>query len=469
MAKRKYSRRDFIGAAPCLALGSTTLFSSLINLKAMSSMLGSSAMVGGDYKALVCILLSGGNDSYNMIIPKGDSEYAEYAQVRSNLAIPQDDVLSITPDNNTGGDYGLHPSMTNLQALFQQGNVAFVNNVGTLVEPTTKTGIQTQSNALPLGLLSHIDQAMHWQTAFPQDRTSVGWGGKMADILKSMNTNDDVSMNISLSGNNIFQRGNEVSEYAINNDGGVSIIGYNNQEPFLNLMTEDVSDMMNKSYADLFKDSYSGVLKRSVDSNEFFNQAIANTTEINTQFTPSNQQRGSLSQDLRMVAQTIAARNELGAKRQIFFVQMGGFDTHDDVGNIHADLLQTIDEGLSEFYTATEELGVSDCVTTYTISDFARTLTSNGNGTDHAWGGNTIVMGGAVKGKNMYGEYPIIGLNTDIELGGGILIPTTAADMYFAEIALWFGISPNDLSQVLPNIGNFYDVNSGDAPLGFLV
>lgn len=465
MAKHKYSRREFLGAAPCLALGTTTLFSSLINLKAMNSLMGTTAIVGGEYKALVCILLSGGNDSYNMIIPRSNNEYNEYAAVRSNLAIPQNELLAITPNTTDGREYGLHPSMTGLQNLFQQGNAAFVNNVGTLVEPVTKSQIENQSANLPLGLLSHIDQAMHWQTAFPQERTSTGWGGKMADILKSMNTNEEVSMNISLGGNNIFQRGEEVSEFAINNDGGVSVFGYGNQEPFLNLMTADISSMNNKEYEDVFKDSYKGTLKRSIDSNEFFNEAIEGVGDLSTSFSNNN----NISRDLRMVAQSIAARNTLGAKRQIFFVEVGGYDTHDDLGNQHANLLNNLDTALTEFYAATEELGVSDCVTTYTISDFARTLTSNGNGTDHAWGGNTIVMGGAVKGKELYGDYPIIGLNTDLELGGGVLIPTTAADQYFAEIALWFGISPNDLSLILPNIGNFYDTNSTAAPLGFLL
>jgi len=464
MAKHKYSRRDFIGAVPCLALGTTTLFSSLINLKAMNSLMGTSAVVGGEYKALVCILLSGGNDSYNMIIPRSNNEYMEYAAARSNLAIPQNELLPITPNTTDGREYGLHPTMTGLQNLFQQGNAAFVNNVGTLVEPVTKSDIENQTVSLPLGLLSHIDQVMHWQTALPQERISTGWGGKMADILKSMNTNDQVSMNISLGGNNIFQRGEEVSEFAINNDGGVSVFQYGSQEPFFDLMSADINSMNNKEYEDVFKDSYKGVLKRSIDSNEFFNEAIENTGVINTQFSQTN-----LSQDLRMVAQSIAARETLGAKRQIFFVEMGGFDTHDDLGNQHANLLDRLDNALTEFYAATEELGVSDCVTSYTISDFARTLTSNGNGTDHAWGGNTIVMGGAVKGKEMYGDYPIIGLNTNLELGGGVLLPTTSADQYFAEIALWFGISPNDLSLILPNIGNFYDTSSNVAPLGFLV
>jgi len=463
MSIYKHSRRQFLGSLPCLALGTSTLYNSLINLKAMNSIIGSTSIVGGEYKALVCLLLSGGNDSYNMLIPRGNTEYAEYAAVRSNLAIPQADILPINPEVTDGRDFGLHPALTGIKSIFEQGNAAFISNVGTLVEPTTKPGVQNGSAKLPLGLLSHSDQVMHWQTAYPQDRKNTGWGGKMADILKSMNDDNGVSMNISLGGNNLFQRGETVTEYAINADGGVAIAGWNEPVPFLQMMKEDITDMMNKQYEDVFRDSYAGVLKRSVESNEVFNAALEGVN-VTTPF--SNDQ---LSQRMRMIAQSIAARNELGAKRQIFFVDIGGFDNHDELINAHAGLMGRVDDALTSFYNATEELGVSDCVTTFTISDFARTLTSNGNGTDHAWGGNTIVMGGAVKGKNMYGNYPILSLGNDLELGGGILIPTTSADEYFAELALWFGISANDLSQILPNIGNFYDVASSDKPLGFML
>ena len=464
MKKHKYSRRQFLGTAPCVALGSTTLFSSLINLKAMNTIMGSTSVAGGDYKALVCILLSGGNDSFNMIVPKSTSEYNDYALTRSNLALAKDDLLDIDPSNPDGREFGLHPSLNGMQSLFDSGNLAFVNNVGTLIEPVTKSGVENGSVQVPLGLLSHSDQVMHWQTACPQDRSNKGWGGKMADILKSQNTDNGVSMNISLGGNNIFQRGEEVTEFAINNDGGVAILGWDFQLPFFNTVREDITSMVNKEYEDLFKDSYKGVLKRSIDSNDAFNAAIAGVPDLATQFSATN-----LSQNLRMVANTIAARDELGAKRQIFFVQLGGFDNHDELINNHAALLNQLDDAMSEFYAATEELGISDCVTTYTISDFARTLTSNGNGTDHAWGGNAIVMGGAVKGKKLYGDYPILNLGSNLELGGGILLPTTSADSYFAELALWFGISPNDLALILPNIGNFYDTSSGVAPLGFLL
>jgi len=459
----KYSRRKFIGSVPCFALGSSTLYSSLINLKSMANLVSSNAFCGDDYRALVCVLLRGGNDSYNMLIPRSNNEYNEYAQVRTNQAIPQADILPIDPITSDGREFGLHPSMTGLQALFQNGNAAFISNVGTLVEPVTKDDVLSEKN-VPLGLYSHSDQVMHWQTALPQDRSSQGWGGRMADILNSVNTNNDVSMNISLAGNNIFQRGDTVLEYAINNDeGGVAIAGWDLPLPFFNILRSDISDSINKDYEDLFKNSYNGTLNRSIESTELFNSAIAGVT-IDTPFS-----NDKLSQDMAMVAKTMKARDTLGSKRQIFFLEIGGFDNHDELLDNHAALMANVDRAFSQFYQATEELGISECVTTFTISDFSRTLLSNGNGTDHAWGGNAIVMGGAVKGKDMYGTYPSLALQTSLEVGGGVLIPTTSADLYFAELALWFGISPNDLNLILPNLGNFYSYDPENAPLKFLI
>ena len=458
------NRRKFLGSLPCLALGSSTVFSSLINLKSVSSLLASSAIVGDDYKALVCVLLRGGNDSYNMLVPTSTTEYNEYAQVRSNQSIAKEELLSINPITSDGREFGIHPSLTGMQRLFDAGNVAFVCNVGTLIEPLDAHMIANKSGNIPVGLLSHSDQVMHWQTAFPQDRSDKGWGGKIADIMKSMNVDNGVSMNISLGGNNIFQSGKDVVEYAINNDGAVSIAGWEEtQVPFFNLMREDITEMVNKEYEDVFKDSYRGTLRRSIDSNELFNAAIAGIEPLRVSFGSRR-----FSQDLKMVANSIAARKTLGMKRQIFFVELGGFDNHDELINNHAQLLRDLDEGLSSFYEATQELGLEDCVTTFTISDFARTLTSNGNGTDHAWGGNAMVMGGAVKGKDLYGTYPELGLGTGLDVGGGVLVPTTSADEYFAELALWYGLSPNDMSLVLPNLGNFYSFDPQRSPLQFL-
>ncbi|MFT5168063.1 MAG: hypothetical protein ACI8P3_003302 [Saprospiraceae bacterium] len=463
MSKRNISRRQFIGEASCAAIGTTTLFSSILNLGMANTLASPIVRPTGTYKAMVCILLSGGNDSYNMLIPTG-AEYGEYASIRSNLAIPQNEILGLSPITPGSTPLGLHPSMPEIQQLFQDGKVAFLNNVGTLIEPTTKTEIINQTAQLPLGLLSHSDQAMQWQTSIPQERSNIGWGGKMADIIQSMNSNQNISMNISLSGNNIFQTGNTVTPFTVNSDtGSVGILGYNEPDVFHNLLTSGVNSLLNQQYQDVFKKTYSSVVKNSIQNNDFFNDAIGDTSPFTTPFSDNY-----ISESLHMIARTVAAHEALGMERQTFFLSVGGFDNHDELLNNQAVLLSQISAGLSEFYNALDEVSMNDCVTSYTISDFARSLTSNGNGTDHAWGGHAMVMGGAVNGQEIYGSYPTLGLGSDLEIGGGIFIPTLSADEYFAELALWFGVSPFDLPLLLPNIGNFYTVGSGSNPIGFM-
>lgn len=462
MSKRNISRRAFLGEASCAAIGTTTLFSSILNLGMASALSKPMSPSTNGYKAMVCILLSGGNDSFNMLIPTG-AEYNEYSSIRTNLAIPQNDILGLNP-LTPGIQLGVHPDMPEIQNLFQQGKVAFISNVGTLVEPTTKQQIIDNAVQLPLGLLSHADQAMQWQTSIPQERSNVGWGGRIADIMQSMNTNQDISMNISLSGNNVFQNGNTAYAYTINNTtGSAEVIGYDEPDVFHQLMTSGVNSLLNQQYQDVFRQSYANLAKSAINSSGEFNDAISTTPDFNTQFSANN-----LSQNMRMIARTIASQSELGMERQTFFINLGGFDNHDELLNNQSALLSQLSTALNEFYNALDEVNMNDCVTTFTISDFARTMTSNGNGTDHAWGGNVMVMGDAVNGQEVYGSYPELALGSDLEVGGGIYIPTTSADEYFAELALWFGVSPFDLPVILPNIGNFYNVGGGGNPIGFM-
>jgi len=463
MTHRKISRRNFIGEASCLAVGSATIYNSILNL-GLANALSSFSGMNEDYKALVCILLSGGNDSYNMVIPRGNAEYAEYQTTRSNLAIPRNDILAINPIIQDGRSFGIHPAMPELQSLFESGDLAFISNVGTLVEPVTKPDLENQMKKIPLGLLSHSDQAMQWMTSFPQERTSIGWGGKMADLLQDANSNSAISMNISLSGNNVFQSGQQTIEYTINSqEGGIGIIGYGEQDPFNQLKTTAINSLLNQQYQDVFKKSYSNIIRNAQDSNEEFNAAISQVPAFSTTFS-----NNYVSQSLLMIARTIAARETLGIKKQTFFLTFGGWDHHDELLSNQDEMLSMLSKALSEFQSALNEISVQENVTTFTVSDFARTLTSNGNGTDHAWGGNAIVMGGGVNGTQMYGSYPSLALNNELETGNGILIPTTSTDAYFAELALWFGVSKSDLPLILPNIGNFYSIQSPDNPLGFM-
>jgi len=464
--KNTISRRKFIGDS-CAALGYTTLFSSLINLKAMAATaINNSSIItlGGDYKALVCVSLQGGNDSFNMLIPKGNTEYNQYATTRSNLAIPQSDILQINPNSTDGRTFGVHPSMPDVQQLFNSGNLAFLSNVGTLIEPTTKTEIQNDAVKTPLGLFSHSDQQQQWQTGRPHERTNTGWGGKIADLVQSMNSNENISMNISLRGSNIFQRGNQITPYAISNNGSIGINNYGNSGHFNELKTAALNTMLERDYQDVYKNAYKHTIKTSNDANLEFQTAIDTISDFTTPLPEYN----NLAAQFRMVAKTIASRDTLGFSRQIFFVEIEGWDHHDELLINQADKLAQVNQALKYFNDLMTELNVNNCVTTFSVSDFARTLTSNGNGTDHAWGGNAFMMGGAVKGKEIYGDYPSLKLNDDVNINGSVIIPTTAADSYMAELALWFGVPASELSTIFPNISNFYDTTSSAAPLGFM-
>lgn len=460
------SRRKFLGQS-CAALGYTTLFSSLINLKAMAAAaMDNSSLVpfNGDYKAMVCILLAGGNDSFNMLIPKGSPEYDEYATTRSNLAIAQNDILQINPNTSDGRTFGLHPSMPDMQQLFESNELAFLCNVGTLIEPSTKSDIQNGVVKTPLGLFSHADQIQQWQTGRPHERTNIGWGGRIADLVQSMNSNQNISMNISLQGSNVFQRGNEIIPYAISNRGSIGISGYGNSNGFDALRTEALNTMMERDYQDVFKNTYINTIKTSNEASIEFQSAVDGVADFETPHPEYN----NLANQLRMVARTIAARDTLAFSRQIFFVQIGGWDHHDELLVNQANKLEKVNQALKYFSDLMKEINTNDCVTTFSISDFARTLTSNGNGTDHAWGGNAFMMGGAVNGKELYGDYPTLALNSDLDFQDGVMIPTTPADLYMAELALWFGVSPSDLSTIFPNLPNFYDTSSGVPPIGFM-
>lgn len=421
--------------------------------------------MNGDYKALVCILLAGGNDSYNMLVPSTNEIYNSYAGTRANLALPQGDLLGLNFTDGQGYNYGLHPSMPEVAQLFNDGKLSFVSNVGTLRQPTTKQDVINGTAVLPLGLLSHADQIQQWQTSLPQERSSKGWGGRMADILHTLNDNQNVSMSISLDGVNTFQTGNEVIEFSIQSSGSgsVGIEMFEQQDLFNEALANSANNLLNQQYTDIFKQTYRDKVINSQAQHELFSGAIDGVPEFATQFTGDN----PISQKLKMIAKSIASHETLGHQRQTYFVTFGGWDHHDELLNAQSGMLSVVSQALSEFQAALEEIEMDECVTTFTISDFARTLTSNGNGTDHAWGGNTIVMGGSVNGGQIFGEYPNLALGADLEVGNGIILPTVSADEYFAELALWMGVQTGDMEYILPNLNEFYDINDG-APIGFL-
>lgn len=478
-----------MGQASCAAVGYTTLLSTLNNLKtlgAATSYNTSLMMGGGDYKAMVCILLSGGNDSFNMLAPKGP-EHAEYLTTRSNLAIPENELISINQlaGNQPNRSFGLHPSMPNMASLFndsteaaragdENSNLAFISNIGSLVTPITRQEFYNGSVATPLGLYSHADQAMHWQTGIPDARTAQGWGGKIADLLAPGNpAYNDIAMNISLSGTNVYQTGNSSVEFSVDAVyGSQGIDGFGGTWIYDQMKTAQTNNMIDHNYQNLFKQAYVNPIKSGIQGDIRLTEALNNTPPLQTSFTyhpvvNNNYQR--LGQSMEMIASIINARESVGADRQIFFLEYGGWDHHDNILDNQNRMLGYLDQSLMDFNNALKEMGLTDCVTTFGLSEFSRTLTSNGDGTDHAWGGNIFAMGGAVSGKKIYGTYPslVLGNSNPLEVGGGSLIPTTSCDEYFAELAMWFGVPGADLTTLYPNLGNFYSVGSGN-PIGFM-
>ena len=460
---RGVSRRQVLKTVPaCAAVTSGSMLSQMLSLKMTNSVMANVSNVTG-YKATVCLFLYGGMDSFNMLIPNDAAGYADYASARGNLAIPQGDLLPIT--DSTGRAFGLHPAVPELKQLFDDGDLGFVANVGALIEPTDMAQYDNRVR-LPLGLFSHNDQQQHWQTSIPQSRTQLtGWAGRMADLLTdATNTNPAVSMNIALGKLNILQTGDGVTPYVIEASGATQLDKYRyptwNQSRVFKLATDG---LLNETYTDLLNQTHVNTRRTAVDAAISF-AAATDAVTLNTTFGGDD-----LSKNLEMVAKSIAARGDLGQTRQTFFVAMGGWDHHDNLLSNTQNMFPVVSAALKSFNEAMIELGVHDDVTLFSATDFGRTLTSNGDGSDHAWGGNSIVMGGGVQGGTIHGDYPTSLISNDLDTGRGRLIPTTSVDELAAELAMWFGV-PNDsnLETMLPNIRNFFSSGAAGGPLGFM-
>jgi uncharacterized protein (DUF1501 family) len=408
-----------------------------------------------DYKALVCIFLFGGNDGNNMVVPI-DSRYAGYQSVRGGIAIPQGQLLPL----QSGGQaiYGLHPSMPELQGYFNnQKNLAILANVGTLVQPTTQAMYKAYQN-LPQNLFSHSDQQDQWQSAQLTGNPLSGWAGKVADSLQSAyNGAAKFPPILSVSGNAIFCTGINSQPFTMDPGQTPGLQGFDpsaaSQARFVaaqQLLTFDSGLSLVQAA--------NAVTGQAVQYSVVLSNALQSIPPLQTVF-PKNY----LADQLKQVAQVIAAQGSLGVRRQIFFCSFGGFDTHGDQLVQHVRLLSEMSQSMSAFYQATQELGVANQVTTFSVSEFGRTLEPGSNGgTDHAWGNHQLALGGAVKGNTLYGSFPTLALGgPDDADQNGRWIPTTALDQYGATLATWFGVSAADLPSVFPNLGNFATKNLG--------
>ena len=456
MTKRKdaLNRREFLHSSVAAAT-----FAATPGL-AYSQMIGGGAPFD-DYRALVCVFLFGGNDSFNMLVPRSDAEYNVYAASRQNLAISQDALLPISPLTSDGVEYGLHFAMPSLATLFDQGKAAFVANVGPLIEPTTKDQFFNQSVDLPPQLFSHNDQQDQWNSLKGNRQSSTGWAGRMADLIRDGVTGQRMATNASLFGTNTFQAADETVAYVMGPTGPLQFEGFSN-DPGAGIFFEQrnaFNRIVSADFGSIYERGFAAVQRRAIDAADTVSAAIESARSsgaISTVFPP-----GRLATQLETVAYLIAARNELQMQRQIFFVAAGGFDSHDNQEDEQPGLLGDVSESIAAFYAATTELGISESVTAFTQSDFGRTLTSNGDGTDHAWGGNQLVVGGAVRGQEIYGTYPLLQIGGADDVGGGRMIPTTSADQFAATLAKWFGIPDTDLDIVAPHIDNFIERDLG--------
>jgi uncharacterized protein (DUF1501 family) len=447
------SRRAFLKRASALSMLGTAAPWAL-NLAAMAE---ASAATATDYKAMVCIFLYGGNDYANTVTPYDAASYAAYQAMRPSFAHALASLAptllkpASAPLDTTGAahQYALAPALAPLLPLFDSGKLGVLMNIGTLIGPTTKLQWINKSTKLPSKLFSHNDQQSTWQSGSPEGAVA-GWGGRIGDIFESGNTNATFTC-VNVSGNAIFMTGVSAVQYQVSTSGSVPLNGLKSPLFGASAATEALRTLMTQSSTHLLENEYTRVGRRSLDANTVLTAGLAAAPALTTVFPAAN----GLGDQLKMVARMIAAASTLGAKRQVFFVSLGGFDLHSGMAATHPVLMKQVADAMAAFYASTVELGVSENVTSFTASDFGRTMVGNNDGADHGWGSMHFVMGGAVKGKTLYGTAPVVANNGIDDVGSGRLLPTTSVDQLAATLGKWMGVSDANLLTMLPNLSNW--------------
>ena len=476
MCKCPQTRRQFLRTASMASMAGMYASPMLLGLNSVAAMAQSASTT--DYKALVCVFLQGGNDGHGTVIATDPDSFAAFTQARSGapgLAYPLADLLPITPKTpQSGRTFALNPALAGLQNLFNAGRAAIMANTGTLIAPVTKTQATAGSVPLPDSLFSHFDQTAAWQAIASNTGSAehVGWGGAVADLIESMNMNSNSMFTcISTAGIALFLSGQSSFQLNVTPAGPIPISGLA-QPLFGNAAaTNALASILTADETNLFAREYEVVITRSTDAQATLATSmlpagaggIPNPAQYLDPVT-NKLADNPLAASLQTVARIIGGKAGLGVSRQIFYVQLGSFDTHDNQAPQHARLLTQLSQAFEYFDGIMTSLGLGNNVTAFTASDFGRTLTSNTDGTDHGWGSHHFVVGGAVQGGDMYGQYPVVGSNQANDLGAGRLIPTTSVDQYAATLARWFGLSDGQIRQVFPNFANF-----GTSPyLGFM-
>jgi uncharacterized protein (DUF1501 family) len=455
MSIQHITRREFLRRSASLGIvGAAAPWA--LNLATIGE--AAAANAPGDYKALVCVFLNGGNDHGNTLVPYDAVSHAAYAQIRQTLATPRDSLAATAlnpaialPDAR---QMALAPQLAALKPLFDSGKLGVMLNIGTLIQPTTLAQYKAGSVPLPPKLFSHNDQQSFWQSSQVEGAPS-GWGGRIGDLFLSSNATSTFTC-INVSGNAVFMTGQNAVQYQVGASGPTALRGatslYGSQA-----CASALNSLIRTGGSRTLENEHSAVVRRALDANAQLTGALAGLPALATAFDSAS----PLATQLQMVARIIAARSQLGASRQVFFVSIGGFDLHDNLLDQHPTLLTHIANALNSFYAATVELGIANAVTSFTASDFGRTLSSNGDGSDHGWGSHHFVLGGAVNGGRFYGALPSVSVNGPDDVGQGRLLPTTSVDQLAATLASWMGVSDADLPLVVPNIGNYSTRNLG--------
>jgi uncharacterized protein (DUF1501 family) len=441
------NKRQFLKAS-LASIGALTTSSGLAGqLQIVNSMAEvNSAQRFGDHKAMVCIFLYGGHDSFNLVVPSTGNDYQDYARTRQSLAYQQEDLVGLNQTDTM--DLGVHRNASALQQLFNSGRASIVSNMGPMLAPATKSELLSNSQLKPPQLFSHNDQQSLWQSGLMDTNNTSGWGGRMADLL--MDANQRLPLSFSLGGTNQFQSGRIAQHYSMNSEGVEQFGGLNPTYDWNNARIEHHLRMVN-SADDTFSRAYANKILDVRENNANLSAALAPIDATSVDYGTNE----DLAKQLQAIAKLIAAQSTLGQSRQIFFASLGGFDTHDNQAYLLPRLQQTLSLALAGFDADLQARGLSEQVVTFTQSEFGRTLTSNGDGTDHGWAGNQIIMGGPVRGGRIFGDMPAQVINSNDDLGDGRIIPTTSIDQFGAEIAQWFGLGQSEINDVFPNLHRF--------------
>lgn len=444
------SRRNFLQKTTLLAATAGLGRIGLFNARAQT------ASSSSDYKALVCVFLLGGNDGHNMIVPLSGNALAAYKAARGSLALPDQNTQVLPVSAKNGTPYGLNSGLAALHPLWAQGKLAAIANMGMLVKPTTRSQYLGASVGLPTNLFSHSDQIIAMQAGDAFGSGGSGWAGRVADATRGMNAASTFPPAISFAGSSLFCSGNVVQSTSL-------IPGFNLWGDGMSAWPASAANAKAQALQEIIS------FNSGVSMVQAANDVRADGIELNGMLTGlsgggfSTPFPGTgIGQQLQQVAQLISLRASTGMKRQVFFCALNGFDTHSSQSWAHWDLLQNLAEAMAAFYNATAEMGVADKVTTFTASEFGRSLQPSGSGTDHGWGNHHLVMGGAVQGGDLYGTFPDLALGGPDDTGSrGVLIPTTSLDQFGGTCARWFGVAPEDMGDVFPNLGNFTTANLG--------